>query len=71
MMGVGNVKKVNAQDDDDGDKICPQFCYINLDYMTCKSTGNQHLTPACNCCLAPDDNCILYFTNGDAPIVCR
>ncbi|XP_021767003.1 proteinase inhibitor PSI-1.2-like [Chenopodium quinoa] len=69
MLGVGNLKKVDAQSDDD-DKICPQFCYDNLDYMTCPSTGDQKLTPSCNCCLAPTDGCILHFNNGDAPIVC-
>ncbi|KMT20121.1 hypothetical protein BVRB_1g001380 [Beta vulgaris subsp. vulgaris] len=68
MLGVGNVKKVDAQDND---KICPQFCYDNLDYMTCRSTGSQKRTPSCNCCIAPDnDGCILYFTNGDTPIFC-
>lgn len=72
-MGIGNMKKVDAQSDgdDDDEKICPQFCYDNLDYMTCRSTGDQKRTPSCNCCLAPtNDGCILYFANGDAPIVC-
>ncbi|KAK7258624.1 hypothetical protein RIF29_24205 [Crotalaria pallida] len=51
----GNMKSVEA-------KICPQVCY-DVAYMTCKSSGDQHLTPACNCCIA-SKGCTLYNADG-------
>ncbi|XP_048137731.1 proteinase inhibitor PSI-1.2-like [Rhodamnia argentea] len=41
---------------------CPQYC-LQVDYMTCPSTGNEHLSPRCNCCLAPK-GCTLHLTGG-------
>ncbi|XP_057533111.1 proteinase inhibitor PSI-1.2-like [Amaranthus tricolor] len=67
MVGIGQVKKVDAQ----RPNICPQICYDNLDYMTCPSTGYKKLEPSCSCCMAPEDGCILYFTNGNDPEVCN
>ncbi|WJX43476.1 hypothetical protein P8452_30568 [Trifolium repens] len=49
----GNLKIVDAQ------KICPQFCYDSRSYMTCPSSGDQHLNPPCNCCLA-STGCTIY-----------
>ncbi|CAK8575281.1 unnamed protein product [Lathyrus sativus] len=51
-----NLKTVDA-------KICPQFCYVDRSYMTCPSSGNQHLTPPCNCCLA-STGCTIYKKDG-------
>ncbi|KAH9627028.1 hypothetical protein KSS87_020677 [Heliosperma pusillum] len=56
ILGGGEVKEVDA-------KICPQFCYDGLDYMTCPSTGSVHLNPACNCCIA-GPGCTLFFLGG-------
>jgi len=53
----GNLITVDAQ------KICPQFCYDTVAYMTCPSTGGQHLYPKCNCCFA-STGCVLYEANG-------
>jgi len=53
----GNLKNVDAQ------KICPRFCYDNVAYMTCPSTGDKHLYPKCNCCLA-STGCVLYEIDG-------
>ncbi|KEH29267.1 putative proteinase inhibitor I20 [Medicago truncatula] len=57
IFSGGNLKNVDAQ------KICPQFCYDTVAYMTCPSTGGQHLYPKCNCCLA-SIGCILYEADG-------
>ncbi|RDX98681.1 hypothetical protein CR513_18370, partial [Mucuna pruriens] len=53
----GNNEKVVA---------CPQICY-EAAYMTCPSSGDQHLTPACNCCIA-STGCTLY--NEDGTSIC-
>ncbi|CAK8575274.1 unnamed protein product [Lathyrus sativus] len=54
-----NLKIVDAQ-------ICPQFCYDDRSYMTCPSSGNQHLTPVCNCFLATT-GCTIY-RDDETPI---
>ncbi|KAF8025554.1 hypothetical protein BT93_F2405 [Corymbia citriodora subsp. variegata] len=41
---------------------CPLYC-LDVDYMTCPSTGDEHLSPQCNCCLAPE-GCTLHLTDG-------
>ncbi|KAJ8769859.1 hypothetical protein K2173_008941 [Erythroxylum novogranatense] len=43
-------------------KACPLYC-LEVDYMTCQSSGYQKLPPRCNCCLAPK-NCTLHLTGG-------
>ena len=34
---------------------------INVGYMTCKSSGEQRLSPKCNCCTAPKDCIYIYI----------
>ncbi|XP_062165216.1 proteinase inhibitor PSI-1.2-like [Alnus glutinosa] len=47
-------------------KLCPQICTADIAYMTCPSSGNEHLTPpACNCCFA-GEGCTLYYADGTA-----
>lgn len=41
---------------------CPLYC-LDVDYMTCPSSGDEKLTPSCNCCLAPK-GCTLHLTDG-------
>ncbi|MED6106847.1 hypothetical protein PIB30_008233 [Stylosanthes scabra] len=42
---------------------CQQVCY-EAAYMTCpSSSGEEHLSPSCNCCLAPR-GCTLYNSDG-------
>ncbi|KAL1324888.1 hypothetical protein HN51_035003 [Arachis hypogaea] len=55
----GEVKRVEG---------CEQVCY-EAAYMTCPSSasGEEHLSPACNCCLAPR-GCTLY--NSDGSTIC-
>ncbi|XP_019084969.1 PREDICTED: uncharacterized protein LOC104712786 [Camelina sativa] len=36
---------------------CPLYC-LQVEYMTCSSSGDEKLPPRCNCCLAPK-NCTL------------
>ncbi|KAG5224631.1 proteinase inhibitor [Salix suchowensis] len=43
-------------------KACPLYC-LDVDYMTCKSSGDKKLDSACNCCLAPQ-NCTLHLADG-------
>ncbi|KAM3300688.1 hypothetical protein ACQJBY_041613 [Aegilops geniculata] len=31
---------------------CPQYC-LEVDYITCPSSGSQKLPARCNCCMAP------------------
>lgn len=52
-----NLKIVDAQ------KVCAQFCYDDRSYMTCLSSGDQHLDPACNCCIA-STGCTIYKDDG-------
>ncbi|XP_056164773.1 proteinase inhibitor PSI-1.2 [Syzygium oleosum] len=42
--------------------VCPQYC-LDVDYMTCPSTGDKQLSPKCNCCLSPK-GCTLHLTDG-------
>ncbi|CAK8575284.1 unnamed protein product [Lathyrus sativus] len=42
---------------------CPQFCYGDSAYMICPSSGNQHLSPGCNCCFA-STGCTIYKADG-------
>lgn len=57
MLGVGNIKEVNAE-------VCQFDCYDGLGYMTCPSTGDEHLPPACNCCFASAKGCVFHFKDG-------
>ncbi|KAK4284961.1 hypothetical protein QN277_001721 [Acacia crassicarpa] len=57
MVVHENVKMVSAQ------KFCPQFCYGERAYMTCPYTGDQHLSPPCNCCMA-STGCVIYKADG-------
>ncbi|KAJ9167188.1 hypothetical protein P3X46_021856 [Hevea brasiliensis] len=41
---------------------CPLYC-LDVDYMTCQSSGDKKLSPRCNCCLAPK-NCTLHLSDG-------
>ncbi|GLT27090.1 hypothetical protein SLA2020_491290 [Shorea laevis] len=43
-------------------KACPLYC-LDVEYMTCNSSGEKRLNPACNCCLAPK-NCTLHLADG-------
>ncbi|KAK4741048.1 hypothetical protein SAY87_024636 [Trapa incisa] len=41
---------------------CLQYC-LDVDYMTCPSTGEEQLSPRCNCCMAPQ-GCTLHLSDG-------
>ncbi|KAJ1283075.1 hypothetical protein BS78_03G100500 [Paspalum vaginatum] len=41
---------------------CPQYC-LDVDYVTCPSSGSQQLPARCNCCLAPK-GCTLHLSDG-------
>ncbi|KAL1215256.1 hypothetical protein V5N11_017020 [Cardamine amara subsp. amara] len=41
-------------------KACPLYC-LQVEYMTCISSGDEKLPPRCNCCLAPK-NCTLHLS---------
>ncbi|KAF8025529.1 hypothetical protein BT93_F2382 [Corymbia citriodora subsp. variegata] len=41
---------------------CPLIC-VEVEYMTCPSTGDKHLIAPCNCCNAPK-GCILHLPDG-------
>ncbi|PRQ20442.1 putative proteinase inhibitor I20 [Rosa chinensis] len=45
-------------------KVCPLICYDVAAYMTCPSSGNEHLSPLCNCCLASEPGCAIYLSDG-------
>ncbi|KAF7127691.1 hypothetical protein RHSIM_Rhsim11G0055100 [Rhododendron simsii] len=46
-------------------KVCPLYC-LEVEYMTCKSTGNEKLYPGCtNCCFLAGKGCTLYFSSGN------
>ncbi|XP_006650546.1 proteinase inhibitor PSI-1.2 [Oryza brachyantha] len=61
LVLIGSLQSTEAQG---GGKICPQFCYDGIEYMTCPSTGSQRLKPVCNCCLADENGCAIYLNNG-------
>uniref|UniRef100_A0A1J3ILC6 Uncharacterized protein n=3 Tax=Noccaea caerulescens TaxID=107243 RepID=A0A1J3ILC6_NOCCA len=41
---------------------CPLYC-LQVEYMTCLSSGDDKLPPRCNCCLAPK-NCTLHLSDS-------
>ncbi|KAF8404323.1 hypothetical protein HHK36_009206 [Tetracentron sinense] len=41
---------------------CPLYC-LDVDYMTCPSSGCEKLKPQCNCCLAPKQ-CTLHLKDA-------
>ncbi|GMY29442.1 proteinase inhibitor PSI-1.2 [Fagus crenata] len=45
-------------------KACPLYC-LDVEYMTCQSSGEKKLNPKCNCCLAPK-NCTLHLVDGNS-----
>ncbi|RVW77551.1 hypothetical protein CK203_050233 [Vitis vinifera] len=45
-----------------GAKACPLYC-LDVDYITCVSSGEEKLTAPCNCCLAPKQ-CTLHLVDG-------
>ncbi|GMP47976.1 hypothetical protein CsSME_00015494 [Camellia sinensis var. sinensis] len=46
--------------------VCPLNCKA-ADYMTCDSTGEERLSPPCNCCLA-GKGCTIYYPDGTSAI---
>ncbi|CAL4977153.1 unnamed protein product [Urochloa decumbens] len=42
--------------------VCPLYC-LQVDYVTCPSSGSQKLPARCNCCMAPK-GCTLHLSNG-------
>ncbi|CAK7344855.1 unnamed protein product [Dovyalis caffra] len=55
LLGATGDKVMSA-------KACPLYC-LDVDYMTCKSSGDTKLNSVCNCCLAPK-NCTLHLADG-------
>ncbi|KAF3969437.1 hypothetical protein ACB098_01G122000 [Castanea mollissima] len=49
-------------------KACPLYC-LQVEYMTCPSSGENKLNPRCNCCLAPK-NCTLHLADGTS-VYCK
>ncbi|KDP42393.1 hypothetical protein JCGZ_02450 [Jatropha curcas] len=49
-------------------EACPLYC-LDVEYMTCESSGEEKLSPRCNCCLAPK-NCTLHLSDGTS-IFCK
>ncbi|XP_017228338.1 proteinase inhibitor PSI-1.2 [Daucus carota subsp. sativus] len=45
-------------------KACYLYC-LQVDYMTCPSSGEEKLEPKCNCCLAPK-GCTLHLSGGSS-----
>ncbi|TVU22371.1 hypothetical protein EJB05_32062 [Eragrostis curvula] len=41
---------------------CPQYC-LEVDYVTCPSSGAQKLPARCNCCMTPK-GCTLHLSDG-------
>lgn len=41
---------------------CPQFC-LDVDYVTCPSSGSEKLPASCNCCMTPK-GCTLHLSDG-------
>ncbi|XP_047088543.1 proteinase inhibitor PSI-1.2 [Lolium rigidum] len=61
FLVIGSIHSTGAAEG----KICPLFCMVGRKYMTCPSTGCKQLEPACNCCLAGEKGCVIYFSNGN------
>nr|ACG27908.1 type II proteinase inhibitor family protein [Zea mays] len=45
-----------------GAVACPQFC-LDVDYVTCPSSGSEKLPASCNCCMTPK-GCTLHLSDG-------
>ncbi|KAF8762186.1 hypothetical protein HU200_009735 [Digitaria exilis] len=45
-----------------GAVACPQYC-LEVDYVTCPSSGAKKLPARCNCCMTPK-NCTLHLSDG-------
>ncbi|TVU29676.1 hypothetical protein EJB05_21253, partial [Eragrostis curvula] len=41
---------------------CPMYC-LNAAYMTCTSSGGQHLEAVCNCCVVKKKGCTICLNN--------
>ncbi|EER90920.1 proteinase inhibitor type-2 CEVI57 [Sorghum bicolor] len=63
LIVMGSISGLEAKDKDG--KVCIETCQEAY-YMTCPSTGNAKLNPACNCCLASlkEDGCTIYLKDG-------
>nr|XP_051230436.1 proteinase inhibitor PSI-1.2-like [Lolium perenne] len=64
LCGFMVIGSIHSTEPTEG-KICPLFCMVGRNYMTCPSTGRKQLEPACNCCLAGEKGCVIYFSNGN------
>ncbi|KAJ3701079.1 hypothetical protein LUZ61_004784 [Rhynchospora tenuis] len=43
---------------------CPLYC-LQVEYMTCPSSGEEHLSAHCNCCLTSgSQGCTLHLSDG-------
>ncbi|CAJ2655364.1 unnamed protein product [Trifolium pratense] len=56
ILGGNDLKIVDG-------KVCQFICDSSAAYMTCPSSGDQHVPPSCNCCFA-STGCTIYRANG-------
>nr|CAB3476684.1 unnamed protein product [Digitaria exilis] len=63
LLLIGLVLLGQGQEGIDGAVVaCPQIC-LDVDYVTCPSSGDEKLPARCNCCMTPK-NCTLHLTDG-------
>ncbi|EHA8588615.1 putative proteinase inhibitor PSI-1.2 [Cocos nucifera] len=63
LLLSGMVLFAELQSSTGGVMACPQYCLVDVEYVTCTSSGDQKLPARCNCCNAPKD-CTLHLSDG-------
>ncbi|CAM0880753.1 unnamed protein product [Alopecurus aequalis] len=49
-------------------EICPQIC-LEVDYITCPSSGSEKLPARCSCCISmAPKGCTLHLSDGSSQI---
>ncbi|RLN21788.1 hypothetical protein C2845_PM07G04670 [Panicum miliaceum] len=62
LLLIGLVLLGQGQEGMEGAVACPQYC-LEVDYLTCPSSGAEKLSARCNSCLTPK-GCTLHLSDG-------
>ncbi|CAO2193158.1 unnamed protein product [Urochloa humidicola] len=62
LLMIGLVLLGQGQEGMEAAVACPQYC-LEVDYVTCPSSGSEKLPARCNCCMA-GKGCTLHLSDG-------
>ncbi|CAO2174198.1 unnamed protein product [Urochloa humidicola] len=62
LIGLVLLGQGQGQEGMEAAVACPQYC-LEVDYVTCPSSGSEKLPARCNCCMTAK-GCTLHLSDG-------